>query len=70
MGQHKHNPTALAAANGELPPKPPKISKREMDRIMYAKCQEIIYKPLIETYNKLQVLEDFTKENENNETLL
>lgn len=70
MGQHKHNPTAIAAANGELPPKPPKISKREIDRQLYAKCQEIIYKPLIETYNKLQVLEDFTKEDENDETLL
>jgi hypothetical protein len=21
MGRHKHNPTAIAAANGELPPK-------------------------------------------------
>ena len=21
MGQHKHNPTAIAAKNGELPPK-------------------------------------------------
>ena len=70
MGQHKHNPTAIAAKNGELPPKPKKPSKREMDRLLYAKCQEIIYKPLIETYNKLQVLEDFTKEDENNETLL
>lgn len=70
MGQHKHNPTAIAAANGELPPKPPKLSKREIDRQLYAKCQEIIYKPLIETYNKLQILEDFTKEDENDETLL
>ena len=70
MGQHKHNPTAIAAANGELPPKPPKLSKREIDRQLYAKCQEIIYKPLIETYNKLQVLEDFTKEDESDETLL
>lgn len=31
MGQHKHNPTAIAAASGELPPKPPKKSKRQMD---------------------------------------
>lgn len=22
MGQHKHNPTAIASANGMLPPKP------------------------------------------------
>lgn len=31
MRQHKHNPTAIAAAHGELPPKPPKKSKRQMD---------------------------------------
>lgn len=23
MGEHKHNPTAIAAKNGELPPKKP-----------------------------------------------
>ena len=54
MGQHKHNPTAIAAKNGELAPKPEKLSKREMDRIMYAKCQEILYKPLIEAYIKMK----------------
>lgn len=26
MGEHKHNPTAIAAKNGELPPKPRKKS--------------------------------------------
>ena len=31
MGQHKYNPTAIAAARGELPPKPPKKSKRQRD---------------------------------------
>lgn len=54
MGQHKYNPTAIAAKNGELPPKPEKLSKRERDRIMYAKCQEILYKPLIDAYNKMK----------------
>ena len=34
MGQHKHNPTALAAARGELPPKPPKKSKAQSDAEM------------------------------------
>ena len=29
MGQHKRNPTAIAAKNGELTPKKP--SKRELD---------------------------------------
>ena len=34
MGQHKHNPTAIAAARGELPPKPQKKSKRQSDMEM------------------------------------
>ena len=62
MGQHKYNPTAIAAKNGELPPKPKKMSKRESDRLFYAKCQEILYRPLIEAYLKQQKdteLEDF-----------
>lgn len=29
MGQHNHNPTAIAAKQGLLPPKPPKM--RRMD---------------------------------------
>lgn len=36
MGQHKHNPTAIASKNGELPPKPPKMTKREKERIIYS----------------------------------
>ena len=54
MGQHKHNPTAIKAANGELPPKPKMMGKRERDRLFYAKCQEILYKPLVDAYIKLQ----------------
>ena len=54
MGQHKHNPTAIAAAKGELPPKPKKMSKREWERQLYAECQRILYKPLIDTYIKMQ----------------
>lgn len=34
MGQHKRNPTAIAAAKGELPPKPKKLSKRESERLL------------------------------------
>lgn len=59
MGQHKHNPVAIAAKNGELPPKPKKKSKRQLDREIYAKCQEIIYRPLIEAYEKTQNEEEF-----------
>jgi hypothetical protein len=58
MGQHKHNPTAIAAAKGELPPKPKKMGKREADRLFYAKCQEILYGRLVKAIVKAQ------KENE------
>ena len=40
MGQHKHNPTAIAAKNGELPPKKPKMSKREREALMAAVIRE------------------------------
>lgn len=33
MGQYKHNPTAIAATNGMLPPKPKKLDKRESEKI-------------------------------------
>ena len=38
MGQHKHNPTAIAAKNGELPPKKrePQLTKRQAERILKA----------------------------------
>ena len=43
MGQHKYNPTAIKAKNGELPPKPKKMGKRESDRLLYAEFQRILY---------------------------
>lgn len=54
MGQHKHNPTAIAAKEGKLPPKPEKKSKRQLDRELYAKCQEVIYGRMVEAYEKMQ----------------
>lgn len=57
MGQHKYNPTAIAAKNGELPPKPKRMSKRESDRLFYAKCQEILYRPLVDAYFKMKANE-------------
>ncbi len=50
MGQHKYNPTAIKARNGELPPKPKKMGKRESDRLLYAECQRILYGHLAEAY--------------------
>ena len=42
MGQHKHNPTAIAAKNGELPPKEqPRLSKRQMDTLIYKCIQDV-----------------------------
>ena len=54
MGQHKYNPTAIAAKNGELPPKPKKMGKRESERLLYAKCQEILYRPLVKAMVRMQ----------------
>lgn len=38
MGQHKHNPTAIAAAKGELPPKKRerRLTKRQAERLLKA----------------------------------
>ena len=42
MGQHKHNPTAIAARNGELPPKEqPKLSKRQIDVLICRRIQDV-----------------------------
>lgn len=54
MRQHKTNPVALAAARGELPPRPPKISKREMDRILYAKVNQLMWKTLMKASAKCE----------------
>ena len=34
MGQAKYNPRAIAAKEGKMPPKEPKMSKRKMERQM------------------------------------
>ena len=59
MGQHKYNPNCQLAKEGKLPPKPKKMSKREAERLMYTKCQEILYRPLIEAYNNMQETDYF-----------
>lgn len=41
MGEHKYNPTAIAAKNGELPPKPQKMGKRELDRLLMREIERI-----------------------------
>ena len=50
MGQHKTNPTAIAAKKGELPPKEKPMGKRERERLLYAKCAEILYGNLVKAF--------------------
>lgn len=44
MGQHKYNPTAIAAKNGELPPRPKRPSKKERDAYLYHLTEEAMRK--------------------------
>lgn len=44
MGEHKHNPTAIAARNGEIPPKKPKPSKREREMMAKAALNDALRK--------------------------
>ena len=42
MGQHKHNPTAIAAKNGELPSKEqPILSRRQMEALMRKRIEDV-----------------------------
>ena len=41
MGEHKHNPTAIAAKNGELPPKKKPMSKRQRDALLVSKIEKL-----------------------------
>ena len=54
MGQHKYNPNCQLAMEGKLPPKPPKMSKRQLKRELYAMCAQALYKPLADAYVKMQ----------------
>lgn len=47
MGEHKHNPTAIAAKNGELQPKQRPMSKRQMDAIIRKRIQDATGLPQI-----------------------
>lgn len=54
MGQHKYNPNCQLAREGKLPPKPKKMSKRESERMMYAMCQEVLLRPMVNAYVKMK----------------
>lgn len=44
MGEHKHNPNVIAAKNGELPPKPRKMSAAERQMLLYSRIQSEVLK--------------------------
>lgn len=48
MGQHKTNPTAIKAKNGEIPPKPPAMGKAEYNRRLQAAVREALSSPFTE----------------------
>lgn len=58
MGQHKYNPNCQLAKEGKLPPKPKRMSKRDSERLLYAKCAEILYAPLARAYVKVMTQEN------------
>ena len=65
MGQHKYNPNCQLAREGKLPPKPKRMGKRESERLLYAMCQEILCRPLVNAYAKMkqQEYEERRKDN-------
>jgi len=52
MSEHKHNPTAIKAKNGEIPPKPPTPSKRERERQLLGLVAEWLFERLSKTEQK------------------
>lgn len=46
MGEHKYNPTAIAAKNGELPPKPKNPTKKEMEAAFYEALNRVLIERL------------------------
>ena len=65
MGQHKTNPTAIKAANGEISPKQSKISKAECGRLLYSICNKILSFSFMECAEEIEVEEKRIKESEN-----
>lgn len=54
MGEHKHNPTAIAAKKGELKPKPKGMGKREAERYLRALCYEAMTRPIRDVIKREQ----------------
>lgn len=45
MGQHKTNPTAIAAKRGEIQPKPKPMSKRKAERLLLQEAERKMISP-------------------------
>lgn len=62
MRQHKTNSTAIKVANGEISPKPPKMSKAECDRLLYSICNKVISFPFTEFVKEKKIKSKIQKE--------
>lgn len=49
IGAHKYNPVAIAAKNGELPAKPQKKTKRELERELHEMLMQALFEKSPET---------------------
>ena len=45
MGEHKHNPTAIAAKNGKIPPIVKPVYNKETERKLRSLCYAAICNP-------------------------
>lgn len=59
MGEHKNNKTAIAAKNGEIPPKKKTMSKRQQERLIKAMIAERC--GLAPIFTKMGIDREFTK---------
>lgn len=47
MGEHKYNPTAIAAKNGEIPPKKKPVGRAETNNWVYEWIRERTLLPIV-----------------------
>ena len=51
MGQHKHNPTAIKAKNGEIKPKEKAMTKAQQKRAIEAAAKSALYNLFLFSFN-------------------
>ena len=62
MGQHKTNPIAIKASNGEISPKPHQMSKAKCNKLLYSICSKIISFPITDVVEETEVNSKTQKE--------